>query len=458
MTQKSFAIIVALGMFMLSCSSSEAAQKPRFLVTTDIGGDPDDTQSMVRLLVSSSEMELEGLIASASGTPGELDTFVARPDLIMDLIEAYGSVYENLSLHDPDYPHPDQLRKVVKKGNPMRGLDYIGEGMDTEGSQWIVECILREDKRPLNICVWGGQTDLAQALFSMKNRMPADAFSRATENIRIYNINDQDKIHQWFSEEFPELFHILARAPQGRDKREGVYRGIYLGGDESLTSREWVYKHVKEGHGPLGALYPDRTWTAPNPHGCMKEGDTPSWFYFLENGLQDPAHPAFGSWGGRFQADQKLYFVDDKDQVDSTYSARATVWRWRDAFQRDFEARMDWCVMSPGQANHHPLAVLNGDNSKKILEMRVNKGESVRLDASGSWDPDGDDLKYAWWIYPEPSGIRTAPEIENRNGRLIYLDERILSLSPELHIILELRDQGSPALTSYRRIILQSGK
>jgi hypothetical protein len=114
--------------------------------------------------------------------------------------------------------------------------------------------------------------------------------------------------------------------------------------------------------------------------------------------------------------------------------------------------------MSPGQANHHPLAVLNGDNSKKILEMRVNKGESVRLDASGSWDPDGDDLKYAWWIYPEPSGIRTAPEIENRNGRLIYLDERILSLSPELHIILELRDQGSPALTSYRRIILQSGK
>ena len=30
---------------------------------------------------------------------------------------------------------------------------------------------------------------------------------------------------------------VLAQAPPGRDKREGTYRGMYLGGDESLTSR-----------------------------------------------------------------------------------------------------------------------------------------------------------------------------------------------------------------------------
>ena len=37
--------------------------------------------------------------------------------------------------------------------------------------------------------------------------------------------------------------------------------------------------------GPLGALYPTSTWTAPNPHGTLKEGDTPSWLYFLPVGL-----------------------------------------------------------------------------------------------------------------------------------------------------------------------------
>ena len=39
---------------------------------------------------------------------------------------------------------------------------------------------------------------------------------------------------------------------------------MYLGGDESLTSRDWVDEHVRS-KGPLGALYPVITWTAPNP-------------------------------------------------------------------------------------------------------------------------------------------------------------------------------------------------
>src|SRR4029077_8681689 len=78
--------------------------KPRLLVLTDIGGDPDDQQSMIRLMTYANELEIEGLIASAAGTSGELKEAVTRPDLIREIVEAYGKARPNLLLHRPDYP------------------------------------------------------------------------------------------------------------------------------------------------------------------------------------------------------------------------------------------------------------------------------------------------------------------------------------------------------------------
>lgn len=67
---------------------SNAEGRPRLAILTDIGGDPDDQQSMVRLMVYSQEFEIEALIASASGTPGELDRSMVRPDLIREIVKA----------------------------------------------------------------------------------------------------------------------------------------------------------------------------------------------------------------------------------------------------------------------------------------------------------------------------------------------------------------------------------
>ena len=106
----------------------------------------------------------------------------------------------------------------------------------------------------------------------------------------MFDISDQDGIADWMREEFPGMRYILAKALPGRDRREGTYRGMYLTGDESLTSRAWVDANVRS-RGPLGALYPVKTWTAPNQHGCLKEGDTPSWFFFLPLGGNDPNDP-----------------------------------------------------------------------------------------------------------------------------------------------------------------------
>ncbi|MBM4017040.1 MAG: DUF1593 domain-containing protein [Planctomycetes bacterium] len=83
-----------------------------------------------------------------------------------------------------------------------------------------------------------------------------------------------------------------------------------------LFCRAWIDTHVRTGHGPLGALCPPKTWTAPNPHAALKEGDTPSWFYFLPNGLGDPEHPEWGGWGGRFAHAAGGLYRDAADEVD----------------------------------------------------------------------------------------------------------------------------------------------
>ena len=147
-----------------------AAERPRLAVLTDIGGDPDDQQSMIRLLVYANEFELELIIASASGTRGELKESVTRPDLIRQLISAYGRVLPNLQRHGTGWPSEDQLLQRVKSGNPQRGRDQIGDGHDTQGSQALIERIdSGTPERPLNISIWGGQTDLAQALWRVKH-------------------------------------------------------------------------------------------------------------------------------------------------------------------------------------------------------------------------------------------------------------------------------------------------
>src|SRR5215213_9748518 len=105
---------------------------PRLIVLTDIGGDPDDQQSMVRLMLYSNEFDIEGLIATASGTPGELKESVTRPELIREIVRAYGQVRLNLQRHARGYPQERHLLDRIKSGNPKRDRDVIGDGHDTE--------------------------------------------------------------------------------------------------------------------------------------------------------------------------------------------------------------------------------------------------------------------------------------------------------------------------------------
>jgi hypothetical protein len=431
------------------------AAPPRLIVLTDIGGDPDDQQSMVRLMLYSNEFDLEGLVATASGTPGEVKEEVTRPELIREIVRAYGQVRPNLLKHAPGYPQELHLLDRIKSGNPKRGRDAIGEGRDTEGSRWIISVVDRDDPRPVNIAIWGGQTDLAQALWRIRADRGEEGLRRFVAKIRVHDIADQDFIGEWMRKEFPGLFYVLSFAPKGHDKREGAFRGLYLGGDESLVSREWMETNVRQNHGPLGALYPPHTWTAPNPHSAMKEGDTPSWFYFLPHGLNDPAHPEWGGWGGRFTPTPDGVYRDAHDTVGDVTDARATVWRWRPAFQADFQARLDWCVTGDyAKANHNPVAVLNGDGSRKVLELSAKPGEAVRLSAEGSKDPDGNSLRARWSVYREADTHRGDVRLSEVEGLTTTLTAPDVTEPRTVHVILEVRDDGTPPLYAYRRAVV----
>ncbi len=336
---KRFCFVLVLFLFAMP---AVLAQRPRLAVLTDIGGDPDDTQSLIRLLMYANEFDVEAIIASASGTRGELDMAITRPDLILQLIDAYKQVLPNLRGHADDWPDADELRRTVKSGNPNRGPDHIGAMHDSEGSRFLVERIdSGSAERPLNIAIWGGQTDLAQALWQVKRSRGEEGWVQFTKRFRVYDIDDQDGIADWMRKEFPGMQYLLAKAPQGEDKRLGTYRGMYLTGDESLTSRQWIERNVLS-CGPLGASYPTKTWTAPNPHGCLKEGDTPSWFFFLPRGGNEPNEPTKPGWGGQFAREPDGWYRDLP--ATESFDPRTTVSRWRKAFQADFAKRMQWCL------------------------------------------------------------------------------------------------------------------
>ncbi len=147
------ALILAFSMAMGAPLYGNSEDKPILLITTDIGGDPDDQQSLTRLLVYANEFDIQGLIASASGTRGELGMDTVKDNLIREHVMAYGAVYNNLKLHDPGYPHPDTLLSYISKGNPMRGLDHIGKGNDTEGSERIIRVVDRSGDPKVHVSI-----------------------------------------------------------------------------------------------------------------------------------------------------------------------------------------------------------------------------------------------------------------------------------------------------------------
>jgi hypothetical protein len=116
---------------------------------------------------------------------------------------------------------------------------------------------------------------------------------------------------------------------------------------------------------------------------------------------------------------------------------------------------MDWNVADGFQkANHNPVITLNGNKGKAIGHGKIKAGDKVVLSAKGSSDIDGNKLNYKWWVYKEAGNVTQKIELTNAGAEEMSFTMPQLGNDAALHIILEVEDNGSPTLTSYRRAVL----
>jgi hypothetical protein len=436
--------------------AAPSGPRSRVIVSTDIGGDPDDQESMVRFLLYANEFDIEGLIASSSR---HLLTGV-QPEQITTRINAYGQVLPNLRAHAPGYPDAAYLLDRVKAGSPAFGMAGVGDGKETDGSRAIIAAVDKPDPRPVYVLLWGGAVDLAQAIWTVRATRSAAETEAFAKKLRVYSISDQDNAGGWLRRNFPDMFWI-ASIHAHRHYNLSTWGGMsgdrfyyFDGPDFYLVSREWARENVRKG--PLGMLY-------PLPEFIM-EGDTPSFLYLIPNGLGSPEHPDYGSWGGRYGkvSEWDGLWTDTSDFVIDAQGKphqdnKATIWRWREAYQNDFATRIQWTLQDSYKgANHAPQLVLNGVPGREPVEIAVKGGERVELNAEGSHDPDGDAVTYSWWQYRESEAVNRATELVLQRGDPMHT--RFVAPKVKeptrLHVILEARDARQPGLHAYRRAII----
>ena len=113
-------------------------------------------------------------------------------------------------------------------------------------------------------------------------------------------------------------------------------------------------------------------------------------------------------------------------------------------------------------ANHPPIVILDGDDSKEVLHRRAKAGSRIALTAADSKDPDGDRLHYRWFHYPEAGrdlenlgDLWSIPIEGDRSPSCEFLvPVKRPRRGDDIHIILEVKDDGEPNLRAYRRVIV----
>lgn len=265
-----------------SDTRTSASSKPRVVVTAD--PELDDSNSLVRYLLYSTDFRTEGLIYASSqfhwkgdGTGkkwfvpgreytrfglklGPMESWRWAPDerFIDDAVETYEKVYPNLRVHRPDYPTPAELKSKIRWGN----VEFDGDiSKDSPGSDLIKRLLLDDEPGPIYLLAWGGQSTIARALKSIQDRYQKtsewSAISRKVSRKAILSASgDQDDTYaKYIRPNWPDI-RSLRSGPGGVPLAYGA-NSTARGENAVYYSAEWTRDNILS-KGPLGALY--RVW------------------------------------------------------------------------------------------------------------------------------------------------------------------------------------------------------
>lgn len=441
-----FLVLVATSVLNKIAFASGIKQRPRVIVTTD--GEYDDQCSMIRFLLYANEFDIQGLVYSSSkhhwkGTQDTPGYKWLGTEWLEQQLNAYANVFPNLRRHDPDFPSPDELKSQIFVGNILLEGDMKEP---TPGSDHIVEILMSSDPSPVWLLAWGGPNTIARALKTIEENYP-ERMDDVSEKVRLYLISEQDSTYRnYIAKQWPQAQTLICNSST---YGAIAYRWYNYQTEEqqSYFDKDWITRNILENHGPLCKMY-----KAKNGR-FRSEGDSPSFLHLIDVGLGNLNHPEYGGWGGRFIKSGNQW-RSSQDKGD-----RSSLSRWLIAFQNDFAARADWCVADKyDKANHAPTAVLNGDRSNKTITLTARSGGRVALSAQGSCDPDGDTIETSWVVYPEAGTFTENASLNPTNGDKTNLTispvENSTSRSGILHVILTVRDSGTPMLVAYRRAVI----
>ena len=455
------AALLSLHMTVAS-KNKEAQWKPRLVVCTDIApgdAEPDDMESMVRLMAYADCFEIEALITNVGWNhdpyPTEWKAYLTR------VIEAYRKDVTRLMARSGQqgfltleqessrqkmgyWPSADYLTERAVMGSQHGGIKAIGENNDTPGSNLLIRLANEDDPRPIYVAAWGGANTLAQAIWRVKQTQTAEELKRFVRKFRLFTITDQDmgydnrmnlaySSHMWLRQEFCDDLQFIWDEGGWQEQCD-------------LGKRNWQrHKDEIQGRGALGSEYPTYKYGV--------EGDTPSFLYVMPHGLNDPDDPRQAGWAGYHERGIS------PDSLTSAWNSwqepvRSISIGYKRRFYpdelNDFIARMQWAA--EGRGNKNPQVVVRGQHGPSPFIIHTKAGKSVRLDASQSSDPDGDRLSFLWWQQPEIGSVALTIEDAEQAAASVRIPSD--AKGKEFHVVCEVHDDGPFHLVAYRRVII----
>jgi len=467
-------------------------QRTRAIFTND--AECDDMNSLLHLLLYANDIDIEGLVTSSSifhyaGDPeAGIEPFRwAGSDWMWEYLDAYEQVWPNLVKHDPAYPTADELRAVTCEGN-VKATGEMSE--DTGGSELIRHAILKDDPRPVWLLVGGGTNTIARALKRIEEEFKGtdrwdEVYRQVCESAVIYMIVTQDNTYKdYIAHAWPDLPMLHCTSIKGI---AFIFNETVCPPDAlHVFKAAWMKPHILD-QGPLcaryhtwfdGHVYPgeqDRSQFGSNEelaggnwwghevmhrYDMISEGDSPSFLHLIDKGLRSLENPAWGGWGGRFARNRDNEFNPAADYWQSAVDAdfgptggdAYQFTRWICDWMNEFAGRAAWCCADAYEkANHAPeVTVAQGD------DLTARAGQTVRLDAIGS-DPDGDELAYRWFDYPEAGTYGRAVGLACDGATCEVAVPADARPGDTIHVIVRASDDADGRdvyMVGYRRVVI----